>query len=259
MVWKQDLAKLKQDLKSDEAPARPPQPLPKRPGAPATQRPLEEEDALFLDSMGARRPAPVEKPGPLAPQAPTIASPPTGAGDEGTAFLEALGGLKGLRPLGASTLEAPSRVAPATPSLPATPESAPPPSVPAMDAPDMPSDPPQPPVPARPQPGPLLIHLAAGMAVDVDGLLDLRGHSLADARDRLKEAVLDGATLGWRTLHVMLGPSEVLKQGFLAFLVGPGAAPIARYAQAPIPMGGPHAWILYYSAPGAPTRVMETP
>jgi hypothetical protein len=83
------------------------------------------------------------------------------------------------------------------------------------------------------------------MAIEVDGLLDLKGHSPLDAVERLKERILDGHLLGWRTLHIQLGPAEELKQAFLAFLTGPEAGLIARYAQAPIPMGGSQAWILY--------------
>lgn len=83
------------------------------------------------------------------------------------------------------------------------------------------------------------------MAVEVDGTLDLRRHSLNDAKERLKERIHDGAALGWRTLLVTLGPNEALKQGFLAFLTTSDASLISRYAQAPIPMGGAQAWVLY--------------
>ncbi len=105
--------------------------------------------------------------------------------------------------------------------------------------------PPPPPQGIRPRPGPLLIQLAAGMAIEVDGALDLKGHSVSDAKERLRERIADGLAVGWRTLHVVLGPSEALKQGFLAFLASPAAASVQRYAQAPVPMGGPQAWILY--------------
>ena len=106
-----------------------------------------------------------------------------------------------------------------------------------------------PPEPPRLRPGPALIHLAAGMAVEVDGILDLRRHGLNDARERLRERVEDGLSLQWRTLLVTLGPSEALKQGFLAFLTTPQAQFVSRYAQAPIPMGGAQAWILYLGQP----------
>jgi hypothetical protein len=96
------------------------------------------------------------------------------------------------------------------------------------------------------------MHLAAGMAIEVDGALDLRKHSLNDAKERLKERIRDGLALHWRTLLVTLGPNEALKQGFLAFLTTPHAQFINRYAQAPIPMGGAQAWVLYLSLPTQP-------
>ena len=84
--------------------------------------------------------------------------------------------------------------------------------------------------------------------------LDLRGHSPVDAMERLKERLLDGHLLGWRTFHVQLGPSEELRQALLEFLAGPEAGLIARYAQAPIPMGGTQAWILYLGLQGPATH-----
>jgi DNA-nicking Smr family endonuclease len=111
--------------------------------------------------------------------------------------------------------------------------------------------PPPPPQGIRPRPGPLLIQLAAGMAIDVDASIDLRGHSISDAKERLRERIADGLAMGWRTLHVNLGQGEALKQGFLAFLASPAASAVQRYAQAPVPMGGPQAWILYLGVPGA--------
>jgi hypothetical protein len=106
------------------------------------------------------------------------------------------------------------------------------------------------PVPETARWSPQLIQLAAGMAIEVDGLLDLRGHSPADAVERLKERILDGHLLGWRTLHIHLGPDTELRQALLDFLAGPEANLIARYAQAPIPMGGSQAWILYLGLQG---------
>lgn len=106
---------------------------------------------------------------------------------------------------------------------------------------------------AEPAPGgPMRIQLAAGMAIEVDGSLDLRGHSRVDALERLAERIQDGVFLGWRTFHVTLGPSEDLREAFLAFLASPSArGTLARYAQAPVPMGGTQAWILYFApAPG---------
>lgn len=93
---------------------------------------------------------------------------------------------------------------------------------------------------------PTLIHLAAGMAVDVDGTLDLRGHSHVDALERLRERIQDGLFLGWRTFHVTLGSSDELRTAFLNYIQSEEASVLTRYAQAPIPMGGAQAWILYY-------------
>lgn len=93
---------------------------------------------------------------------------------------------------------------------------------------------------------PELIHLAAGMAVDVDGHMDLRGHSTVDAMERLRERVQDGIFLGWRTFHITLGPDTELREAFLNYLKSEEAMVLTRYAQAPIPMGGVQAWILYY-------------
>jgi len=43
--------------------------------------------------------------------------------------------------------------------------------------------------------GPVQINLAAGMAIEVDGVLDLRGHARSDGEERLKERILDGYAL----------------------------------------------------------------
>jgi hypothetical protein len=91
-----------------------------------------------------------------------------------------------------------------------------------------------------------MIHLAAGMTIDVDGVLDLRNHNEADATERLKERVLDGVCLGWRALHVILGNSGPLRQVVLDYLASPSAHPLSKYAEAPVPMGGANAWILYF-------------
>jgi dsDNA-specific endonuclease/ATPase MutS2 len=84
------------------------------------------------------------------------------------------------------------------------------------------------------------------MAVEVDATLDLRGHSVPDALGRLRDRIEDGAFLGWRTLHVILGEGPGLHEALLAFLQESPAGRIGRYAQAPIPMGGAQAWVLYY-------------
>jgi hypothetical protein len=96
------------------------------------------------------------------------------------------------------------------------------------------------------------INLAAGMAIEVDGSLDLKGHSRNDGEERLKERVLDGYALGWRTLHVTLGPAPELREMLMDLLKASPGFPIARFAQAPIPMGGAQAWILYFRTGPSP-------
>jgi hypothetical protein len=86
------------------------------------------------------------------------------------------------------------------------------------------------------------------MAIEVDGVLDLRGHSLQDALERLKDRLGDGLVLGWRSLQVILGPDPKLHEGLLALLSSGEAPMVARYAQAPVPMGGSQAWLLYLVA-----------
>ncbi len=276
MVWKQDLAQLKQQLKPDEEPAiPPPKPIP----PPLPSQSLEDADLLFLRAMG----------GVAVPPAPATSNPAKGTDEDaypatvlfstskkvsraltieesGDDFSQALGDLKGLRPLsenpvfsapGASV--APSPVV-AIPQFPEVQAQLPTPI-------QFTEDPPAP--PSTPEPGtanipiapqevphirfaPVLIHLAAGMAIEVDGALDLRRHSLNDAKERLKERIRDGVALRWRTLLVTLGPNEALKQGFLAFLTTPQAQLISRYAQAPIPMGGAQAWVLYLGQQSQP-------
>lgn len=227
MVWNKDLAKLKQDLKSGESEG-PKRPVPKPSPKPSAPRELDDEDALFLAAMGGRR-----QPGPLGPDSP----PPARTVPEQTDFTEAMTTLKGLKPISSPKLQPQKESAPSR-----EPEEEPPVAV---------GTPPEVPVaektkePEAPRWSPPLIQLAAGMAIDVDGTLDLRGHSAADAIERLKERLLDGHLLGWRTFHIQLGSSEELRLAFLDFLGGPEANLIARYAQAPIPMGGAQAWILY--------------
>lgn len=231
MVWNKDLAKLKQDLKTGEE-APPKRPAPKPAPKPAAPRELEDEDALFLAAMGKRRPSAPPEPDASPLAKPSPARPPV----EQTDFAEAMTALKGLKPVVSPKL--PPRKEPAPPPEPVREEPAvePPPPAPAAETPR---------APEPPRWTPPLIQLAAGMAIDVDGSLDLRGHSASDAIERLKERLLDGHLLGWRTFHIQLGASEELRQAFLAFLDGPEAGLIARYAQAPIPMGGAQAWILY--------------
>jgi DNA-nicking Smr family endonuclease len=94
---------------------------------------------------------------------------------------------------------------------------------------------------------PIRFQLAAGMAIEVDGVLDLRGHTLQDAMDRLKDRLGDGQVLGWRSLQVILGGDPVLHDGLLALLASGQTPMVARYAQAPVPMGGSQAWLLYFT------------
>ena len=89
------------------------------------------------------------------------------------------------------------------------------------------------------------------MAIEVDGTLDLRGHTLSDAMERLKDRLGDGVVLGWRSLLVNLGPDPALHEGLLALLASGEAPMVARYAQAPVPMGGTQAWLLYFTPPPA--------
>jgi hypothetical protein len=85
------------------------------------------------------------------------------------------------------------------------------------------------------------------MAIEVDGILDLRGHSLADAMERLKDRLEDGLVLGWRSVLVNLGQDAALHEGLLALLASGAAPMLARFAQAPVPMGGTQAWLLYFT------------
>ncbi|WLT32660.1 Smr/MutS family protein [Geothrix sp. PMB-07] len=106
---------------------------------------------------------------------------------------------------------------------------------------------------------PVRFQLAAGMAIEVDGSLDLRGHSLVDALDRLKDRLGDGTVLGWRSLQVNLGTDPALHEGLLALLASGEVPMVARYAQAPVPMGGTQAWLLYFgSSPTQPAPRRES-
>ncbi len=57
MVWKQDLAKLKQQF-GPESPSPAPRPLPKPAPRPSIPAALEDEDAIFLSAMGLKPAAP---------------------------------------------------------------------------------------------------------------------------------------------------------------------------------------------------------
>jgi len=243
MVWNKDLAKLKQELKTDEK-VDPKRTIPKPAAKPAVPRELDDEDALFLAAMGGPR-----KAAPATPDAPREEAPAPKAPPED--FTEAMASLKGLKPVPPPKI--PTRKDPVH----TVPAPAPPEPVVLGDAIQEPAAVPPPAqddAPEAPRWSPPLIQLAAGMAIEVDGLLDLRGHAATDAVERLKERILDGHLLGWRTLHILLGPSEELRRTFLDFLADPEAGLIARYAQAPIPMGGTQAWILYLGLQGPSTH-----
>lgn len=246
MAWKQDLAKLKQQMGPEEqakpAPKPPPKPAPK-PQGPTS---LDDEDAVFLSAMGLKpsAPRPAKAAAPAAPAAPAAGAPEPPPPPPET-FEEALKDLKGLKPLarGPKAQAAPSSAAPAPPA-------------PAAEAPEEPAPAPVPapdhlpaareaPAPAQ---APIRFQLAAGMAIEVDGVLDLRGHTLQDALERLKDRLGDGLVLGWRSLQVILGADPALHEGLLALLASGETPMVARYAQAPVPMGGSQAWLLYFTS-----------
>ncbi|HJU82795.1 MAG TPA: Smr/MutS family protein [Holophagaceae bacterium] len=250
MVWKQDLAKLKQTL--DGAEETPPLPPPKPKAKPAEIKPLDDEDALFLSAMGVRRTslpavvplreAPVAQAAP--PQAAELKAPEPG-------FQEALKELKGLKPMKGNPVLTPS--APPSKTQPLKPEPRPvsPPLPVSAELPQPPAVPAPVPVPEAGRHLPLRIQLAAGMAVEVDGHLDLRHHSVQDAEERLKDRLADAVYMGWRTLHVTFGPDADLHAALLKLLEGGALPMVARFAQAPIPMGGAQAWVLYLVHPEA--------
>ncbi len=241
MAWKQDLAKLKQQLGPEiPSPARKPLPKPvPKPNGPAA---LDDEDAVFLSAMGLKPALPrTAKPVASEDSAP---APVVSAPLDPETFQEAVSGLKGLKPLGKQPMDLPApAVAPPMPTPVTVPTEIPnfAPPEPVIPAPFTP----EPAPPAQP-PGPLRFQLAAGMAIEVDGALDLRGHSLPDAMERLKDRLEDGVVLGWRSLLVTLGPDQTLHDGLLALLTSGQMPRVVRYAQAPVPMGGTQAWLLYF-------------
>lgn len=247
MAWKQDLAKLKQQLEPEPSvPA--PRPAPRAPTTPPP--PLEDEDAVFLSAMGLKPKGPRRSLPEVAPQAqPQPATTPDPVPET---FEAALKDLKGLKPLGKALPGAPSGRPQPVPPEDRGPSA--PPVVPLVPTP-VPVEIPAPPAQATPlqdpePPAPLLLplrfQLAAGMAIEVDGTLDLRGHSLADAMDRLQDRLGDGHVLGWRSLLVTLGPDPTLHEGLLTLLASGQVPMVARFAQAPVPMGGNQAWLLYF-------------
>ncbi|HJW33412.1 MAG TPA: hypothetical protein VJ505_08635 [Holophagaceae bacterium] len=235
------MAKLKAQLR--EEPAPPPKKVIPKP-LEAAPRSIEDEDALFLAMMGrAKSPAPAPTPVARAVEerpAPVVEAPPKPVAAD---FHDALAGLKGLKrmetdPLLAAAL-APAAMAPQAPQ----------PDLPPPEAVALPVTPePEALAPAAEavRPGlPQRIQLAAGMAIEVDGSLDLKGHSLQDALERLKDRTADAQYLRWRSLLVNFGPSADLHEGFLTLVSTGGLPSVTRFAQAPIPMGGTQAWVLY--------------
>jgi len=256
MAWKQDLAKLKQQLAPEPALPAPkalPKPVPK-PERPAS---MADEDAVFLSAMGLKSP-PAPRPAQTAttpPSGPSVApsaapAQPLPPPPPPETFEEALKDLKGLKPLARGPKASSAPAAAPAPAMAPQPEAAPPPPEPPV-AEAVPMSPP----PSQPGPSPvaasapLRFQLAAGMAIDVDGVLDLRGHTLQDAVDRLKDRLGDGLVLGWRSLQVILGPDPLLHEGLMALLASGETPMVARYAQAPVPMGGSQAWLLYFTPP----------
>jgi hypothetical protein len=236
MAWKQDLEKLKQQL-GPEALTPAPRVLPKPVVKPTGPVPMEDEDAVFLSAMGLK-PTTARAAEPGSPEDPTKEAAASNLPAPAT-FLEAVRDLRGLKPMARSL---PERPAPLPTPVVAIVPPAPPPEL---------SEEPAHPVllpEAGPLPSPLKplrFQLAAGMAIEVDASLDLRSHSLSDAMERLKDRLGDGKVLNWRSLLVTLGPDAALHEGLLDLLDSGQAPMVARYAQAPVPMGGVQAWLLY--------------
>jgi len=253
MAWKKDLAKLKQDLGKEEAAPGKITPPPKSRTVHPVSSSIEEEDNIFLNAMGLRaKTGPRETPVKLKDEPPPAIQPKPAPLAGRAEFSSAMGDLKGLKPLNPAPIpEPPAPLAPVLESAPApvleaAPAPAPAPPTPQAAPPAEAKD------PAPAAPPQVQINLAAGMAIVVDGSLDLKGHARSDAEERLKERILDGYALGWRTLHVVVGSSADLRQMVLDLLMSPAGRCVARYAQAPVPMGGAQAWILYFRGPGTP-------
>jgi hypothetical protein len=253
MVWKQDLAKLKQSLGDTAGP--PQTPVPKPISKPAHPLNLMEEDDVFLSAMGVRRAATQSD---LLTSAPASPTPKTE-----TDFQAAMLAMKGVKPVedlvsslaSSEPKAAEPLAAPLVSSSETEPETLKPGLSDLSHVLEQPKENPISPSTAQitaPQTAmPARIQLAAGMAIEVDGSLDLRAHSVADAMERLRDRLADGLFLGWRSLHVTLGSDESLHLALRDLLETGSLSEIARYAQAPIPMGGGQAWILYYNHPVA--------
>jgi len=233
MVWSKDLAKLKQDLKAqDGSVSAPPAHCVKPAPAPQSPKSLEEEDALFLSAVG---------------RAIAIIPKNREALGEKSEFEKAMSQLKGVKP---TRSDIPTSAPQAYIQSAVEEEDAG--DIGAMIAlvevagEDTPEDDESHDSVEQTKKGAEKIQLAAGMVIEVDGVLDLRNHNSEDAVERLKERVYDGAFLGWRTLHVILGNSEPLRQVFFDYIDSPQSSPLTKYAQAPLPMGGAQAWVLYF-------------
>ncbi|MDR3669625.1 MAG: hypothetical protein P4L36_02210 [Holophaga sp.] len=250
MAWKKDLAKLKQELGKEESAPGKISPPPKPKAAHPVSSSIEEEDNIFLSAMGLRaKSGPREAAVTLRDEPPALVQPKPAPQSSKAEFSSAMGDLKGLKPMNSSILQAAPAPTPAPAPVPVpapVQEAVAPPAAPPAPAPVVEPAEPAPSVPRQVQ-----INLAAGMAIVVDGSLDLKGHARSDAEERLKERILDGYALGWRTLHVLVGSSPELRQMVLDLLMSPAGGCVARYAQAPVPMGGAQAWILYFRGPGA--------
>ena len=122
MAWKQDLAKLKQQLgpEAPVAPKPPPRPAPKPAGS------LDDEDAMFLSAMGLKAaktkpPARTQESAPLEAVAPAEPPPPE-------TFQDAVKELKGLKAMpkglqhAAKPAKAPPKATQVEPPCPAEPE-----------------------------------------------------------------------------------------------------------------------------------------
>jgi len=244
MAWKQDLAKLKQHS-GQEVPGPPVKPAPKPIPKPEVPLALDDEDAVFLSAMG-KKPG-TRAPKPLETQESPAPSPP-GQTPVPETFQAAIRELKGLKPMIRGLQDRPIAVPTPTPikGPPPLPPEPLPKEVAAEVAAETEGAPPRSVFPVR-------FQLAAGMALEVDGSLDLRGHSLSDAMDRLKDRLGDGLLLRWRSLQVMLGPDQALHDGLIELLHSGQAPMVSRYAQAPVPMGGTQAWLLYFgTSPAQP-------
>ena len=204
-----------------------------------------------LERKPEARPKAPEAPPPQAAPPTLVRTEPVQPAATQETFSSAMSDLKGMKPLAKSPLERKPEARPKAPAAALPSPATEPPAKPEPKLEPKPEPRPEPePVPhLENRAGAREIHLAAGMAVEVDGVLDLRGHARSDGEERLKERILDGYALGWRTLHVTLGPDPELREMVLALLSSPAGRYVSRYAQAPIPMGGAQSWILYFRPP----------